>query len=152
MQAIKAPDISNSPVHEKMRTLKGNKSFSIGRIIGHRQVEKQVQHQYISSFIRCDRWEAKGGKRRALFDKSRDTRWIIKEINQPYLKSGTATLVMSCRLYGPSIFDFPILPANAVLNFPVEVVKESLWNMEDVNLNDGESPVIALKRKHSMRN
>ena len=39
-----------------------------------------------------------------------------------------------------------------VLNFPVEVVKESLWNMEDVNLNDGESPVIALKRKHSMRN
>ena len=40
----------------------------------------------------------------------------------------------------------------AVLNFPVEVVKESLWNMENVNFNDGESPVIALKRKHSMRN
>ncbi|KAJ0244960.1 Ethylene-responsive transcription factor ERF094 [Hirschfeldia incana] len=40
----------------------------------------------------------------------------------------------------------------AVLNFPVEVVKESLWNMENVNFNDGESPVIALKRKHSLRN
>lgn len=40
----------------------------------------------------------------------------------------------------------------AVLNFPVEVVKETLWNMENVNFNDGESPVIALKRKHSMRN
>ncbi|CDY47720.1 BnaA10g04090D [Brassica napus] len=26
----------------------------------------------------------------------------------------------------------------AVLNFPVEVVKESLWNMENVNFNDGE--------------
>ncbi|CAH8308968.1 unnamed protein product [Eruca vesicaria subsp. sativa] len=40
----------------------------------------------------------------------------------------------------------------AVLNFPVDVVKESLWNMENVNFNDGESPVIALKRKHSLRN
>uniref|UniRef100_A0A1J3I794 AP2/ERF domain-containing protein n=1 Tax=Noccaea caerulescens TaxID=107243 RepID=A0A1J3I794_NOCCA len=40
----------------------------------------------------------------------------------------------------------------AVLNFPVEDVKESLRKMENVNLNDGESPVIALKRKHSMRN
>ncbi|KFK42943.1 hypothetical protein AALP_AA1G058800 [Arabis alpina] len=40
----------------------------------------------------------------------------------------------------------------AVLNFPVEVVKESLRKMENVEFNDGESPVIALKRKHSMRN
>ncbi|CAA7026455.1 unnamed protein product [Microthlaspi erraticum] len=40
----------------------------------------------------------------------------------------------------------------AVLNFPAEDVKESLRKMENVNLNDGESPVIALKRKHSMRN
>ncbi|KAJ4895359.1 Ethylene-responsive transcription factor ERF094 [Raphanus sativus] len=40
----------------------------------------------------------------------------------------------------------------AVLNFPVDVVKESLQKMENVNLNGGESPVIALKRKHSMRN
>ncbi|CAH8312936.1 unnamed protein product [Eruca vesicaria subsp. sativa] len=40
----------------------------------------------------------------------------------------------------------------AVLNFPVEVVKESLEKMENVNLYNGESPVIALKRKHSMRN
>ncbi|KAL1202133.1 Ethylene-responsive transcription factor [Cardamine amara subsp. amara] len=40
----------------------------------------------------------------------------------------------------------------AVLNFPVEIVKESLQKMENVNLNDGDSPVIALKRKHSMRN
>ncbi|KAF8104006.1 hypothetical protein N665_0181s0028 [Sinapis alba] len=40
----------------------------------------------------------------------------------------------------------------AILNFPVEVVKDSLQKMENVNLNNGESPVIALKRKHSMRN
>ncbi|KAL0732387.1 hypothetical protein Bca4012_008596 [Brassica carinata] len=40
----------------------------------------------------------------------------------------------------------------AVLNFPVEVVKDSLQKMENVDLNNGESPVIALKRKHSMRN
>ncbi|CAF2051965.1 hypothetical protein HID58_091009 [Brassica napus] len=40
----------------------------------------------------------------------------------------------------------------AVLNFPVDVVRDSLQKMEDVNLDNGESPVIALKRKHSMRN
>jgi len=42
--------------------------------------------------------------------------------------------------------------ALAVLNFPVEVVKESLTKMENVNLHDGGSPVMALKRKHSLRN
>ncbi|CAH2038780.1 unnamed protein product [Thlaspi arvense] len=47
---------------------------------------------------------------------------------------------------------FSLKGSLAVLNFPVEVVKESLRKMENVNLNDGESPVIALKRKHSMRN
>ncbi|KAG2308684.1 hypothetical protein Bca4012_082227 [Brassica carinata] len=40
----------------------------------------------------------------------------------------------------------------AVLNFPVEVVKESLKKMENVNLEDGGSPIMALKRKHSLRN
>ncbi|KAF2588846.1 hypothetical protein F2Q70_00042045 [Brassica cretica] len=40
----------------------------------------------------------------------------------------------------------------AVLNFPVDVVRDSLQRMEDVNFDNGESPVIALKRKHSMRN
>ncbi|KAF8108713.1 hypothetical protein N665_0104s0037 [Sinapis alba] len=40
----------------------------------------------------------------------------------------------------------------AVLNFPVEVVKESLKKMENVNLDDGGSPIMALKRKHSLRN
>ncbi|XP_010510221.1 PREDICTED: ethylene-responsive transcription factor 15-like [Camelina sativa] len=40
----------------------------------------------------------------------------------------------------------------ATLNFPVEVVRESLKKMENVNLHDGGSPVMALKRKHSLRN
>ncbi|KAF2604092.1 hypothetical protein F2Q70_00028208 [Brassica cretica] len=40
----------------------------------------------------------------------------------------------------------------AVLNFPVEVVRESLKKMENVNLEDGGSPIMALKRKHSLRN
>ena len=40
----------------------------------------------------------------------------------------------------------------AVLNFPVDVVRDSLQRMKDVNFDNGESPVIALKRKHSMRN
>ncbi|KAJ4903345.1 Ethylene-responsive transcription factor 15 [Raphanus sativus] len=40
----------------------------------------------------------------------------------------------------------------AVLNFPVEVVRESLKKMENVNLEDGGSPILALKRKHSLRN
>ncbi|KAJ0261916.1 Ethylene-responsive transcription factor 15 [Hirschfeldia incana] len=40
----------------------------------------------------------------------------------------------------------------AVLNFPVEVVRESLNKMDNVNLEDGGSPVMALKRKHSLRN
>ncbi|CAN8247594.1 unnamed protein product [Cochlearia groenlandica] len=42
--------------------------------------------------------------------------------------------------------------ALAILNFPVEVVKDSLKKMENVNLEDGGSPVMALKRKHSLRN
>ncbi|CAF2096438.1 hypothetical protein BRARA_E01243 [Brassica rapa] len=42
--------------------------------------------------------------------------------------------------------------ALAVLNFPVEVVRESLKKMENVNLQDGGSPIMALKRKHSLRN
>ncbi|XP_010557112.1 PREDICTED: ethylene-responsive transcription factor 15-like [Tarenaya hassleriana] len=40
----------------------------------------------------------------------------------------------------------------AVLNFPVETVRESLQNMKNVDLSDGGSPVMALKRKHSLRN
>ncbi|KAG6724280.1 hypothetical protein I3843_03G246100 [Carya illinoinensis] len=39
----------------------------------------------------------------------------------------------------------------AVLNFPVEVVRESLQDMKNVNYDEGCSPVVALKRKHSMR-
>ncbi|CAN8315499.1 unnamed protein product [Cochlearia groenlandica] len=42
--------------------------------------------------------------------------------------------------------------ALATLNFPVDVVKESLKKMENVNLDDGGSPIMALKRKHSLRN
>ncbi|KAL8026408.1 hypothetical protein ABFX02_14G025400 [Erythranthe guttata] len=40
----------------------------------------------------------------------------------------------------------------AVLNFPVERVRESLREMRDcINEEEGCSPVMALKRKHSMR-
>ncbi|KAJ0651243.1 putative transcription factor AP2-EREBP family [Helianthus annuus] len=39
---------------------------------------------------------------------------------------------------------------HAVLNFPVESVKESLKEMKN-GLEDGCSPVMALKRKHSLR-
>ncbi|XP_004151982.1 ethylene-response factor C3 [Cucumis sativus] len=38
----------------------------------------------------------------------------------------------------------------AVLNFPVEMVRESLQDIE-YELEEGCSPVVALKRKHSMR-
>ncbi|EOA36193.1 hypothetical protein CARUB_v10010105mg [Capsella rubella] len=47
---------------------------------------------------------------------------------------------------------FALKGSLAVLNYPSDVVAESLRKMENVNLNDGESPVVALKRKHSMRN
>ncbi|KAG6593840.1 Ethylene-responsive transcription factor 1B, partial [Cucurbita argyrosperma subsp. sororia] len=51
---------------------------------------------------------------------------------------------------------FSMRGAAAVLNFPVERVQESLKEMEMINSaaygGDGESPVVALKRKHSMRN
>ncbi|CAN8306147.1 unnamed protein product [Cochlearia groenlandica] len=47
---------------------------------------------------------------------------------------------------------FALKGSLAVLNFDVEVVKDSLLKMENVNLYDGESPVTVLKRKHSLRN
>ncbi|XP_010542739.1 PREDICTED: ethylene-responsive transcription factor 15-like [Tarenaya hassleriana] len=47
---------------------------------------------------------------------------------------------------------FALKGVSAILNFPVEVVRESLQNMKNVNFNDGGSPVMALKRKHSLRN
>jgi ethylene-responsive transcription factor 1 len=47
---------------------------------------------------------------------------------------------------------FSMRGSSATLNFSVEKVKESLRDMNYVLSNDGEcSPVIALKRKHSMR-
>ncbi|RDX72604.1 Ethylene-responsive transcription factor 1B, partial [Mucuna pruriens] len=39
----------------------------------------------------------------------------------------------------------------AVLNFPEEVVRESLKDMANKPWEDGSSPVLALKRKHTMR-
>ncbi|OWM68091.1 ethylene-response factor C3-like [Punica granatum] len=39
----------------------------------------------------------------------------------------------------------------AVLNFPVEKVRESLRGMKQLSTEGGGSPVIALKKKHSMR-
>lgn len=39
----------------------------------------------------------------------------------------------------------------AVLNFPEEVVRESLKEMANKPSEDGSSPVLALKRKHTMR-
>ncbi|KAJ1417480.1 DNA-binding domain superfamily [Sesbania bispinosa] len=39
----------------------------------------------------------------------------------------------------------------AVLNFPEEVVRESLKDMVNKPWEDGSSPVLALKRKHTMR-
>ncbi|KAJ4901043.1 phosphatidylinositol-4-phosphate 5-kinase family protein [Raphanus sativus] len=46
-----------------------------------------TEPHYISSLSRCDRWDAKGGKSGAIFSKSRDTRLIIKEINQAEFNS-----------------------------------------------------------------
>ncbi|KAA0065672.1 hypothetical protein IC582_010249 [Cucumis melo] len=50
---------------------------------------------------------------------------------------------------------FSMRGSAAVLNFPVERVQESLKEMEMINSaaegGDGGSPVVALKRKHSMR-
>ncbi|KAG6574920.1 Ethylene-responsive transcription factor 1B, partial [Cucurbita argyrosperma subsp. sororia] len=50
---------------------------------------------------------------------------------------------------------FSMRGSAAVLNFPVERVQESLKEMEMINSSenggDGGSPVVALKRKHSMR-
>ena len=57
-----------------------------------------TEPQYISSLSRCDRWEAKGGKSGALFAKSRDTRLIIKEINQAEFESFAK--------FGPMYFEY----------------------------------------------
>ena len=45
---------------------------------------------------------------------------------------------------------FSMRGSTAILNFPVERVQESLRDMK-CNLEEGCSPVVALKRKHSMR-
>ena len=45
---------------------------------------------------------------------------------------------------------FSMRGSAAILNFPVERVQESLRDMK-CNLEEGCSPVVALKRKHSMR-
>ncbi|KAI5589833.1 hypothetical protein BDE02_05G188600 [Populus trichocarpa] len=45
---------------------------------------------------------------------------------------------------------FSMRGSMAVLNFPVEMVRESLQDM-NYRCEDGCSPVVALKRKHSMR-
>ncbi|KAB2092629.1 hypothetical protein E1A91_A02G045100v1 [Gossypium mustelinum] len=45
---------------------------------------------------------------------------------------------------------FAMRGSAAILNFPVEKVRESLREMK-CNQEDGGSPVVALKRKHSMR-
>ncbi|XP_038888342.1 ethylene-response factor C3-like [Benincasa hispida] len=45
---------------------------------------------------------------------------------------------------------FSMRGAMAVLNFPVEMVRESLQDIK-YQLEEGCSPVVALKRKHSMR-
>lgn len=47
---------------------------------------------------------------------------------------------------------FAMRGASAILNFPVEIVRESLNDMNcDECSEDGCSPVVALKRKHSLR-
>ncbi|KAK7344621.1 hypothetical protein VNO77_14448 [Canavalia gladiata] len=47
---------------------------------------------------------------------------------------------------------FSMRGCNAILNFPVEKVKESLRDMNCcVPMNEGCSPVVALKRRHSLR-
>ncbi|KAB1219192.1 Ethylene-responsive transcription factor 1B [Morella rubra] len=46
---------------------------------------------------------------------------------------------------------FSMRGSSAVLNFPVERVRESLREMNYGNSEDGGSPVVALKRKHSMK-
>lgn len=45
---------------------------------------------------------------------------------------------------------FSMRGSSAILNFPVERVKESLREMK-CSMEEGCSPVVALKRKHSMR-
>ncbi|KAJ6430204.1 hypothetical protein OIU84_021585 [Salix udensis] len=46
---------------------------------------------------------------------------------------------------------FSMRGTGATLNFPVEKVRESLKDMKCTDHEDGCSPVVALKRKHSMR-
>nr|AFK41204.1 unknown [Medicago truncatula] len=47
---------------------------------------------------------------------------------------------------------FSMRGSSAILNFPVEIVRESLSDMNcDDGSEDGCSPVVALKRKHSLR-
>ncbi|XP_041001801.1 ethylene-response factor C3-like [Juglans microcarpa x Juglans regia] len=46
---------------------------------------------------------------------------------------------------------FAMRGSSAILNFPVERVRDSLRDMNYGSSEDGCSPVVALKRKHSMR-
>ena len=46
---------------------------------------------------------------------------------------------------------FTMRGSSAILNFPVETVRESLQDMKCNDQDEGCSPVVALKRKHSMR-
>ncbi|XP_041007246.1 ethylene-responsive transcription factor 1B [Juglans microcarpa x Juglans regia] len=46
---------------------------------------------------------------------------------------------------------FSMRGSSAILNFPIERVRESLREMNYGSSEDGCSPVVALKRKHSMR-
>lgn len=56
------------------------------------------EEQYIRSLSRCNRWEAKGGKSRAVFAKTKDKRFIVKEINK--------TEYESFALFGPKYFEY----------------------------------------------
>ncbi|CAN1766538.1 Ethylene-response factor C3 [Linum perenne] len=46
---------------------------------------------------------------------------------------------------------FAVRGTTAVLNFPVEAVRESLETMKVYGVREGCSPVLALKRRHSVR-
>ncbi|CAL9243300.1 unnamed protein product, partial [Arabidopsis halleri] len=56
------------------------------------------EEQYIGSLSRCDRWEAKGGKNGDVFAKTKDKRFIVKEINK--------TEYESFALFGPKYFEY----------------------------------------------
>jgi len=118
----------------------------------HQEFENAMNEDFILSLIRCNRWDAKGGKSGSTFSKTHDDRYILKEVSSNELKSFLGVALLYFEYQSNALFEqMPTILAKIYGVYSISIEKPSskiskhLIVMENIFYNQSLSKIYDLK-------